>query len=72
MTTNTQQRVGGHAVTTKITAADVRSRWGKFDEAELAMIGQRAELVQRIQDKYGLTKDRANQDVEAWAKGRVF
>jgi hypothetical protein len=56
----------------KITVADMRSRWGKFSEAELAGIRHRATLVQGIQDKYGLSKERADQDVQAWAKGRVF
>jgi uncharacterized protein YjbJ (UPF0337 family) len=61
-----------YPVTTKITLSDLRSRWGKFDEAELAAIEYRQDFVAQIQTKYGWTAERANSSVDAWADGRVF
>jgi uncharacterized protein YjbJ (UPF0337 family) len=58
--------------TTRVTVADMRLRWGKFNDAELALIKHRTQLVQQIQDRYGRTRERADRDVEAWANGRVF
>jgi len=58
--------------TTRITVADMRRRWGKFSDKELALIESRTQLVQQIQDKYGLSHEGADRDVEAWANGRVF
>jgi hypothetical protein len=57
---------------TRITVADLRRRWGKFDETELAAIEHRLEFVQKVQEKYGMSKEQADRDVEAWANGRVF
>ena len=40
----------------KITLVDLRRRWGKFDEVELAAITSTADLVMQVQAKYGLDK----------------
>jgi hypothetical protein len=56
----------------KITLDDLRRRWGKFDEAELAAIRTKTGLVTQIQAKYGLDKIQAQTNVDLWAKGRDF
>ena len=56
----------------KITLDDLRRRWGKFDEAELAAIRTKTGLVMQIQEKYGLDKVQARANVDLWAKGRDF
>jgi hypothetical protein len=55
-----------------ISVADLRRRWGKFDDRELAAIKTRSDLVRRIQGKYGLDKAQAQTNVDVWAEGRVF
>jgi hypothetical protein len=49
---------------------DLRRRWGKFDESELAAIGDSADLVVQIQAKYGLDREQAQTRFDLWAKGR--
>ena len=56
----------------KITVADLRRRWGKLDDRELAAIKTRHDLVRQIQSKYGLDKAQAQTNVDVWAGGRVF
>jgi hypothetical protein len=56
----------------KITVADLRRRWGKLDDRELAAIKTRRDLVRQIQSKYGLDKAQAQTNVDVWADGRVF
>jgi len=63
---------GRYPVTTRVTVADLRRRWGKFDEAELAAVEHRSEFVEQLQDKYGMSKEKAERDVDVWANGRVF
>ena len=62
----------GVALNPEITVSDLRRRWGKFDEAELAAIRNNADLVMQIQAKYGLDKREAQTSVDLWAKGRDF
>jgi hypothetical protein len=59
-------------VSPKITAQDVRQRWGEFDDAEVAAIRTTVDLVMQVQAKYGLDKKQAQAAVEAWANGRDF
>ena len=56
----------------KITSIDLRRRWGKLDEVELAAIRTSADLVMQVQAKYGLDKRQAQADVDVWANGRDF
>ncbi len=58
--------------TPRITVADLRRRWGKLDDRELAAIKTRRDLVRQIQSKYGLDKAQAQTNVDIWADGRVF
>ena len=42
----------------------VRSKWGKLTDDEIDVIGgKREELVGKIQDRYGLEKDKAEEEV---------
>jgi hypothetical protein len=56
----------------RISVADLRQRWGKFDDRELKAIQTRRDLVRQIQGKYGLDKQQAQTNVDVWAAGRVF
>lgn len=60
------------ASTPRITSIDLRRRWGKFDDVELAAIKTTADLVMQIQAKYGLDKGQAQTEVKVWANGRNF
>lgn len=44
-----------------------RQQWGKLtdDDVEVAK-GRREELVGKIQERYGITKEEANRQVDAW------
>ena len=55
-----------------ISVADLRRRWGKLDDRELAAIKTRRDLVRQLQGKYGLDKAQAQTNVDVWADGRVF
>jgi uncharacterized protein YjbJ (UPF0337 family) len=49
----------------------VRERWGKLTDDDLDVIaGQRDQLVGKIQERYGLAKDRAEDQLSAWEKER--
>jgi len=42
----------------------VRSKWGKLTDDEIDVIGgKREELVGKIQERYGLEKDKAEEEV---------
>jgi hypothetical protein len=60
------------ALNLTIGVADMRQRWGKLDETELAAIKSRGDLVKQIQAKYGLDKPQAETNVDVWANGRQF
>ena len=45
-----------------------KERWGRLTDDELDMIkGRRDELVGKIQEKYGLTRDEVERDVNRFA-----
>ena len=56
----------------KITVNDLRRRWGKFDEVELAALKDNEDLVAQIQTKYSLSKEQARTNFDLWAMGRTF
>ena len=46
-----------------------KEKWGKLTNDEIDVIeGKREQLVGKIQERYGLSKDQAEKDVDAWAK----
>ncbi|MGC2081085.1 MAG: CsbD family protein, partial [Xanthobacteraceae bacterium] len=47
----------------------IRQKWGKLTDNDLALIdGKREQLEGVIQERYGLAKDQARNDVDAWLK----
>jgi len=45
----------------------VKSRWGKLSDDDLDVIaGQKDQLVGRIQERYGIQKEQAQQEVDEW------
>jgi uncharacterized protein YjbJ (UPF0337 family) len=47
----------------------VREEWGKLTDDDLELIaGQKDKLVGRIQERYGLSKEAAEQQVDSWSK----
>jgi uncharacterized protein YjbJ (UPF0337 family) len=49
----------------------VRERWGKLTDDDLDVIaGQRVQLVGKIQERYGIAKDAAEDQLSAWEKER--
>jgi uncharacterized protein YjbJ (UPF0337 family) len=48
----------------------VREKWGKLTDDDLAVVeGKRDQLVGRIQERYGVAKEKAEEQVKAWEKG---
>jgi uncharacterized protein YjbJ (UPF0337 family) len=45
----------------------VKHRWGKLTEGDLTAInGKRDELVGKIQERYGVTKEKAEEEMNQW------
>lgn len=45
----------------------VKEKWGKLTDDDLTMIaGSRDRLVGKIQERYGITKERAEEQVKEW------
>lgn len=55
-----------------ISVTDLRQRWSKLSDRDLAAIKSRRDLVRQIQSKYGLDRMQAQTNVDVWADGRVF
>lgn len=48
---------------------EVRRQWGKLTDDEVEqMAGERDKLVGKIQERYGIAKDEANRQVQAWER----
>ena len=51
----------------KQTKGKIKGKWGQLTEDDLAQInGKREQLEGKIQERYGIARDRAGQDVEDW------
>lgn len=47
----------------------IKKNWGKFTDDDITYInGKKQELLGRLQEKYGFTKDRAEKEVEGFVK----
>jgi uncharacterized protein YjbJ (UPF0337 family) len=45
-----------------------KARWGDLTDDDMAKInGQREQLIGRIQERYGIAKEEAEQQVKAWS-----
>ena len=51
---------------------EIKGKWGKFSEDDLAALKGRADLVTQLAAKYGIENAQAQQDVDAFLKGRRF
>jgi uncharacterized protein YjbJ (UPF0337 family) len=51
----------------KLMKGRVKEQWGKLTDDDLNVIdGQRVQLEGKIQERYGLAKDKARAAVEEW------
>lgn len=49
----------------------VRKQWGNLTDDDLEMVkGRRDQLVGRIQERYGVTKEEAERQVRDWTEQR--
>ncbi|MBR0662703.1 CsbD family protein [Neoroseomonas oryzicola] len=47
----------------------VREQWGKLTDDDLTVVeGKRDQLIGRIQERYGVAKEHAEKQVQAWEK----
>jgi uncharacterized protein YjbJ (UPF0337 family) len=47
----------------------VREKWAQLTDNDLELVnGRRDQLEGKIQERYGIAKDRVRQDVDAWLK----
>jgi uncharacterized protein YjbJ (UPF0337 family) len=50
----------------------VKKQWGKLTDDDLTVIaGQRDQLVGKIQERYGIAKQEADEQVKTWESMRV-
>ncbi len=57
----------------KQVRGQARQQWGKLTDDDLEQIkGKRDELAGRIQQRYGITKEEANRQVDEWANRLKF
>ena len=48
----------------------MKEKWGKLTDDDLTMIGGRKDyLVGRLKERYGLEKEAAEKEADAWASG---
>ncbi len=61
------EQVKGHWKPLKGT---VKRKWRDLSYDEIDIVGgKREELIGRLQAKYGYTKEKAEQEADAWARG---
>lgn len=47
----------------------VKEQWGKLTDDDLTVIeGKRDQLVGRVQERYGIAKEKAEEQVSSWEK----
>lgn len=52
----------------KQAKGEVQKQWGKLTDDDLAQVeGDREKLAGRIQERYGMTKEEANREIDEWA-----
>lgn len=53
----------------KQIAGKVKEQWGRLTEDDLAVVeGKRDQLVGRIQERYGIARDKAAEQVAQWER----
>lgn len=52
----------------KQLSGDIKQKWGDLTDDELLeAAGNRDKLAGKIQERYGITKEEANQQIDDWA-----
>jgi len=52
-----------------IIKGKIKEKWGKLTEDDLTEIqGKRDQLLGKLQTRYGLAKEKAEQELDAWEK----
>lgn len=47
--------------------ADIKTQWGKLTEDDLTWVGgERDKLVGKLQERYGIVREKAQKDVDEW------
>ncbi|MBR0658387.1 CsbD family protein [Neoroseomonas oryzicola] len=47
----------------------VKEQWGKLTDDDIAVVeGKRDQLIGRIQERYGIAKDKAEEQVRDWER----
>lgn len=47
----------------------VKEQWGKLTDDDMTVIeGKRDQLVGRVQERYGIAKEKAEEEVAAWER----
>jgi uncharacterized protein YjbJ (UPF0337 family) len=53
----------------KQLAGKVKEQWGKLTDDDITIVeGQRDQLVGRIQERYGIAREQAEEQVSRWEK----
>ncbi len=61
------EQVQGHW---KLLKGTVKQQWGDLTDDEIdIMEGKREDLIGRLEAKYGYTKEKAEEEADAWARG---
>lgn len=51
----------------------VREKWGKLTDSDFEQIaGKKDQLIGRIQERYGITKDEAQKQADEWVRAQKF
>jgi len=62
---NAWDRIAG---TWKQSSGEVKKQWGKLTDDELMQVNGNREILEgKIQEKYGITKQQANKQIDEWA-----
>ena len=69
MTDNTQTEASKPAADAGMRG-EIEQKWGKFSAQEIAALKDKSDLVTQVQTKYQFDKTQAQNDVDAFAKGR--
>ncbi len=56
----------------KMIRTDIKAKWDKFSDQDLASLKNKDELVNQVATKYGLERNLAQKDVDSLLKGREF
>jgi hypothetical protein len=49
-----------------------QATWDRLTDADLSAVRTKRDLIARVRDRYGLTHEVAEMDVEAWASNKRF